>query len=45
MGDKAFSVPVPEAWVVTITFKSLLATSANLVLSALDDSIVTSVKG
>ena len=45
MADKAFSVPVPEAWVVTITFKSLLATSANLVLSALDDSIVTSVKG
>lgn len=44
MNDKDFSVPVPEAWVVTITFKSLLATSANLVLSALDDSIVASIK-
>lgn len=45
MADKSFSVPVPEAWMVTITFKSLLATSANLVLSALDDSIVASVRG
>lgn len=44
MSDNLFSVPVPEAWVVTITFKSLLATSANLVLSALDNSIVTSVR-
>lgn len=42
--NKNFVVPVPEAWVVTITFKSLLSTSANLVLSALDDSIVTSIK-
>lgn len=37
------SIPVPEAWVVTIKFKSLLATSANLVLSGLNDlPIVTS---
>jgi hypothetical protein len=41
---KNFVVPVPEAWIVTITFKSLLSTSANLVISALDDSIVTAVK-
>lgn len=45
MGDKSFMVPVPEAWIVTINFKSLLATSANLVLSALNDSVVASVKG
>jgi hypothetical protein len=44
MKNTKFSVPVPEAWLVTITFKSLLATSANLVISALDDSIVASVK-
>lgn len=44
MSDDEFSVPVPEVWVVNITFKSLLATSANLILSALDDSIVASVK-
>ena len=43
MGNKKMSVPVPEAWIVTITFKSLIPTSANLVLSALDDSIVTAV--
>ena len=37
------SIPVPEAWVITIKFKSLLATSANLVLSGLNDlPIVTS---
>lgn len=43
MEDKKMSVPVPEAWIVTITFKSLIPTSANLVLSALDDSIVTAI--
>lgn len=43
MVDKKMSVPVPEAWIVTITFKSLIPTSANLVLSALDDSIVTAI--
>lgn len=32
-----FSVNVPEAWIVTITFTSLLATSANMVLSGLYD--------
>lgn len=31
------SVPVPEAWMVTIKFKSLIATSGNLVLSAFSD--------
>lgn len=31
------SVPVPDAWMVTIKFKSLIATSGNLVLSAFSD--------
>lgn len=31
------SVNVPEAWIVTITFKTLLSTSANMVLSGLVD--------
>ena len=32
-----FSVNVPQAWIVTITFTSLLPTSANMVLSGLYD--------
>ena len=35
--DKKFSVAVPEQWHVTIKFKSLLATSANMVLSSMYD--------
>lgn len=31
------AIPVPEAWIVTITFNSLLTTSANMVLSGLYD--------
>ena len=47
-GDKLFefananiSIPVPEAWMVTIKFKSLIATSANLVLSSFADTPIT----
>ena len=36
-----FSVNVPEAWIVTITFNSLLTTSANMVLSGLYDLNIT----
>lgn len=40
-----FSVNVPQAWIVTITFTSLLPTSANMVLSGLYDlQISTSQK-
>lgn len=35
--NKKFSVAVPEQWHVTIKFKSLLATSANMVLSSMYD--------
>lgn len=42
IGDgKNYSVAVPEAWIVTIKLKSLLATSANLVLSGLNDLSIT----
>ena len=34
---KKFSVAVPEQWHVTIKFKSLLATTANMVLSSMYD--------
>ena len=36
-GDSNHSVNVPEAWIVTINFTSLLTTSANMVLSGLYD--------
>lgn len=35
--NEQISIPVPEAWMVTIKFKSLIATSANLVLSGFTD--------
>lgn len=35
--NKKFAVAVPEQWHVTIKFKSLLATSANMVLSSMYD--------
>lgn len=37
LGGGSYAVAVPEAWIVTIKFKSLLATSANMVLSGLTD--------
>lgn len=37
---QSYSIPVPEAWMVTIKFKSLIATSANLILSGLRDTPV-----
>lgn len=42
--DVELSIPVPEAWIVTITFKSLLATSGNLVLSGLKDLPIVASK-
>lgn len=44
-GNIQVNVAVPEAWVVTIKIKSLLATTGNLILSQLlqNDSIVTNV--
>ena len=39
--SKSYAIPVPEAWLITIKFKSLIATSANLVLSGLQDVPVT----
>lgn len=36
-----FSVPVPQAWIVTIKVKSLLSTSANMILSGLTDLKIT----
>lgn len=39
--SKSYAIPVPEAWLITIKFKSLIATSANLVLSGLHDVPVT----
>jgi hypothetical protein len=38
--NEDISIPVPEAWMVTIKFKSLIATSGNLVLSAFADTPV-----
>lgn len=35
------SIPVPEQWHVTIKFKSLLATTANMVLSSIYDTPIT----
>ena len=32
-----FDVPVPEMWIVTIKLKSLVPTSANMILSGLYD--------
>lgn len=38
VGDnKSTSITVPDAWIVTIKFKSLLASSANMVLSSMYD--------
>jgi hypothetical protein len=38
--NEDISIPVPEAWMVTIKFKSLIATSGNLVLSSFADTPV-----
>lgn len=40
--NKSYSVCVPEQWHVTIKFKSLLASSGNLVLSSLHDLSIKS---
>lgn len=40
-----FSVNVPQAWIVTITFTSLLPTSANMVLSGLYDLQISTSQG
>ena len=40
LNKQSYSIPVPEAWMVTIKFKSLIATSANLILSGLRDTPV-----
>lgn len=39
--DSTLSVAIPEAWIVTIKVKSLLATSANMVLSSLKEMPIT----
>lgn len=44
LNKKSYSIPVPEAWMVTIKFKSLIATSANLILSGLRDTPVTATQ-
>lgn len=36
-GGKTYQVAVPQAWIVTIKLKSLLATTSNMVLSSLHD--------
>lgn len=42
-GNESYVAPIPQAWIVTIKFTSLIATSANLILSGLNDiNIVTS---
>lgn len=38
--DKDITVNVPEAWNVSITFKSLIANSANLMISGLANQII-----
>lgn len=35
--DRKIAVAVPQAWIITIKVKSLLATTANMVLSGLDE--------
>jgi hypothetical protein len=35
------NVPVPELWLVSIKFKSLIPTSANMVLSSIYDLPIT----
>ena len=36
-GGAAYAVAVPQAWIVTIKVKSLIATTANMVMSSLSD--------
>ena len=42
IAETKYEINVPEAWMITIKFKSLLGTSANQILSSIIDNPITS---